>query len=216
MSTGTIVIIVIAVVVILALAAFVLQPQMKRRRLRATFGPEYDRTVAEKDDRREAERELSRREQRHAKLELRPLPAAARQQYTEDWTKVQEQFVDDPARAVGTADSLVTSIMAERGYPTEGYDQQLADLSVEHASTMEHYRAAHDITVRHNNDAASTEDLRKAMVHYRELFEDLLRHGTADDDAVDTADERTGDGVIAPEDELDRDEQAQHGPLSRN
>jgi hypothetical protein len=69
----------------------------------------------------------------------------------------------------------VTALMAERGYPTEGYEQQLADLSVEHANTLDHYRAAHDVSGRAAGGNATTEDLRQAMVHYRALFEELLQ-----------------------------------------
>jgi hypothetical protein len=45
---------------------------------------------------------------------------------------------------------------------------------VDHPVVVENYRAAHDIAVRHSRGQASTEDLRKAMVHYRSLFEELL------------------------------------------
>ncbi|NUR88473.1 MAG: hypothetical protein HOY71_30660, partial [Nonomuraea sp.] len=47
---------------------------------------------------------------------------------------------------------------------------RMSDLSVGHASTLDHYRKAHEIS----GEDASTEDLRQAMVHYRALFEDLL------------------------------------------
>jgi hypothetical protein len=189
MSTGTIVIIVVVVVVVLAVVALVLRPQLQRRRLQEKFGPEYDRTVQTAEGRREAERELSQREKRHAGLDLRPLSSDERERYTREWADVQERFVDSPSEAVVSADRLVTDLMAARGYPTEGYQQQLSDLSVEHSTTLEHYRSAHDITERHAHDEASTEDLRNAMVHYRALFEDLLRGGT-DDRA--TTDSRAG------------------------
>ncbi len=39
---------------------------------------------------------------------------------------------------------------------------------------VENYRTAHEIAVRNERGQASTEDLRKAMIHYRALFEDLL------------------------------------------
>jgi hypothetical protein len=186
MSTGTIVIIVVVVVVVLAVVALVLRPQMQRRRLQQKFGPEYDRTVESAEGRRDAERELAQREKRHAGFDLRPLSADDRERYTREWADVQERFVDAPAEAVTAADSLVTDLMAARGYPTEGYEQQLSDLSVEHSTTLEHYRSAHDITERHTRDEASTEDLRNAMVHYRSLFEDLLRDGSGDHDTDET------------------------------
>ena len=67
--------------------------------------------------------------------------------------------------------------MEERGYPTEDFDQRVADLSVEHGHLVENYRSAHDIADRSARNAATTEELRRAMLLYRSLFDDLL--GTA-------------------------------------
>ncbi|MFF0488848.1 hypothetical protein ACWDSJ_03090 [Nocardia sp. NPDC003482] len=166
-----IVIVVVVVAIVIALAA---RPALRRRRLRTKFGPEYDRVVAETDDRRAAEAELAERERRHAQLELRELSDEQKQRYQLEWARMQEQFVDDPAGALGVADRLVTAIMADRGYPTDDHDQKVADLSVEHAEPLSGFRVAHDITVRASDGTASTEDMRTAIVHYRELFADLL------------------------------------------
>jgi hypothetical protein len=54
------------------------------------------------------------------------------------------------------------------------FEQRAADISVDHPLVVENYRAAHAIALRHDSGQASTEDLRKAMVHYRTLFEELL------------------------------------------
>ncbi|MEV0489819.1 hypothetical protein [Streptomyces atratus] len=175
MSTG--IIIAIVVVVVLAALAMILRLANRRRRLRERFGPEYERTVAAEDSRMAAERDLRAREQRHDELDLKPLASTARQQYTQDWSSVQEHFVDRPEEAVGEADQLVTRLMKERGYPTEGYEQQLKDLSVEHGRTLEHYRAAHEVNARAGGHRTTTEELRGAMVHYRALFDDLLTNG---------------------------------------
>jgi hypothetical protein len=75
---------------------------------------------------------------------------------------------------VAGAQTLIVAVMKERGYPTEGHDQTVADLSVEHASTMDRYRTAHAISERAAAGSASTEDLRQAMVDYRSLFAELL------------------------------------------
>jgi hypothetical protein len=176
MSTGTIIGIVIAVVVILVVIA-VLAMMRRRTHLRRQFGPEYERTVRE-HPRREAERELAQREKRHSKLDIKELSPTLRDRYSQHWALVQEQFVDRPAASVDEADRLVTALMAERGYPTEDYDQQVADLSVGHAQALGHYREAHDIKERNARTQVSTEELRAAMVHYRALFDDLL--GQAD------------------------------------
>jgi hypothetical protein len=47
-------------------------------------------------------------------------------------------------------------------------------LSVDHPAVVENYRAAHAIVVLNERDEASTEQLRKAVVYYRELFDELL------------------------------------------
>ena len=82
--------------------------------------------------------------------------------------------MDAPQAAVTGAQTLVSAVMEDRGYPTQPYDQTLADLSVEHASTLDHFRAAHDISQNAAAGTASTEDLRQAMIHYRALFDELL------------------------------------------
>jgi hypothetical protein len=175
MSAAAVTILVVVIVLVVAVLLVVARMQSRRRHLRERFGPEYERMVAETDHPRVVEKELAAREKRHAELPIRPLPADARDRYAREWTLVQERFVDVPVQAVGQADQLLSSLMAERGYPTEGYEQQLSDLSVQHAGTLSHYRAAHDASQRAAAGAASTEDLRQAMVHYRALFEELLQ-----------------------------------------
>lgn len=169
-----IVIIVLIVAAVAALAAFVVLPMWRSRRLRGKFGPEYDRTVRSAEDRRAAERELAQRERRHSELNLRDLSDQERQRYELEWARVQEQFIDDPPQALGAADRLVLTLMHDRGYPTQSYEQQAADLSVEHAEPVGHYRTAHDIATAAAGGQASTEDMRTAIVHYREMFQDLL------------------------------------------
>ena len=84
-------------------------------------------------------------------------------------------FVDQPGPAVAEADELVSEVMRERGYPvSEDFEQRAADVSVDHPVVVEHYRAAHGISVRAPQGDAGTEDLRQAMVHFRALFDELL------------------------------------------
>jgi hypothetical protein len=172
-STGAIVAIVI-VVALVALAATVLPAQLRRRRLRTRFGPEYDRVVEGADDRRAGERELVEREQRHGKFTLRTLSEADRAAYDERWTTIQERFVDEPEGAVADAGQVVTDLMADLGYPTDDFDQQAADLSVRHAGRIAGYRAAHETATGPGD--TSTDELRQALLHYRELFRSLLGH----------------------------------------
>lgn len=173
MSSTQVVVIVIVVAVIAALVAVAVVAS-RRRALRERFGPEYDRVVAEQDSRSAAERELRERERRHAELELTPLSPESRARYAAAWEELQVRFVDSPAQTVGEADELVSRLIAERGYPTGDFSDQIAHLSVEHARTLTHYRDAHEIRQRNERGEAGTEDLRQALVHYRALFADLL------------------------------------------
>ncbi|MEW9533633.1 hypothetical protein [Microbispora sp. NPDC049125] len=166
-------VVIVAVLAVLAVAYFV-SAANRRRHLQNRFGPEYDRTVRESESRKEAEQELLAREERHAQLDIRPLAPETRETYARKWTDVQERFVDAPGFAVTEADALVTSVMAERGYPTDEFEQRLSDLSVAHAATLDHYRKAHEISSRAARQDATTEELRQAMVHYRALFQELL------------------------------------------
>jgi len=173
MSPIAVIILIIVILVVIAAVAWGVQAS-RRKKLQSTFGPEYDRVVADTGSRADGEKELREREKRHAELELKPLSEESRARYAAAWEEVQIQFVDVPEQAVTTADDLVTRLIAERGYPTGDYDDQLANLSVEHAQTLGHYRDAHEISLRSQKDEASTEDLRQALVHYRALFADLL------------------------------------------
>src|SRR3984957_10402021 len=173
MSTGAIVAIIVVVIVVAAVVVAVMMAN-RRRRLKERFGPEYDRAGTERGSRREAEAELAGRERHHRELDIRPLSPGARAQHSSEWTAGQEQFGEAPQAAVTAAQTLVSAVMEDRGYPTQPYDQTLADLSVEHASTLDHFRAAHDISQNAAAGTASTEDLRQAMIHYRALFDALL------------------------------------------
>jgi hypothetical protein len=186
MSIGIIVVIVVAVIVVLAVVLGVMAV-LRRRRLQQRFGPEYDRLVGERDSRREAEAELTGRERRVQGLDIQPLTGVARASYAGRWTSIQEQFVDAPANAVSGAQFLVADVMTERGYPAgqQDQDQVLADLSVGHSGTLDRYRAAEEISVKAAAGAASTEDLRQAMVHYHAMFADLLG-GSVDSDPADS------------------------------
>jgi hypothetical protein len=164
-----VVVIVILVVAVIVGGWFAWRHQSVRRR----FGPEYQR-LAKQEGPIAAERELRGRERRHSTLELHQLDDQTREQYRAAWVDVQARFVDDPENTIGAADELVTRLIAERGYPTGDYDEQVAHLSVEHARTLEHYRSARDIHERHQRGESSTEELRQALVHYRALFAELL------------------------------------------
>ncbi|MCU1595549.1 MAG: hypothetical protein JWO12_2941 [Frankiales bacterium] len=176
MSTSEVVAVVIVAIVIVLLAASVAAASRKRRtnRLREDFGPEYDRTLEDAGKRRDAEKELAARKDEHGQLQLRPLSVATRQRYTQSWTALQAKFVDAPALAVSEADALVTALMAERGYPTDSFDEQSRLLSVEHGHVLDSYRAAHEIELASRAGQASTEAVRNAMLDFRRVFEDVM------------------------------------------
>jgi hypothetical protein len=162
------------IVVAAAVIGWLLWQQQRTRTLRTRYVGEYDRTVSELG-RQRGEAELVRREARVRELDIRPLSATERERYLADWRHVQEQFVDDPRGAVIRGNDLVEDVLRARGYPvTDDFDRQVADLSVHHPRVVQNYRLAREIASRHRRGAANTEDLRQAMVLYRELFEDLL------------------------------------------
>jgi hypothetical protein len=86
--------------------------------------------------------------------------------------------VDEPTAAIKQAERLVTDLMRTRGYPISDFDQRAADISVDHPNVVENYRAARAIAIANEREAASTEQLRQALVYYRALFEELLEIGT--------------------------------------
>ena len=178
------IVIAIAALVLLGVIVWVVLARQRRDHLRERFGPEYDRAVSDRDSRRAAEAELERREEKRERLDIVPLSPESREEYLRSWRDVQAGFVDEPSQAVGEADRLVTEVMRERGYPMDEFDQRVADLSVDHAYVVEHYRAAHAINLQNENGGASTEELRQAVVHYRALFEELLETREGETEAV--------------------------------
>jgi hypothetical protein len=165
-------VIVVAILIVVAIAVIV--AQRRKAALRERFGGEYERAVRERGSEKEAQALLQERQRRVEKFHLKNLDPADRQRYAERWRTVQSRFVDDPRGAVIDADDSVASLMGARGYPMADFDQRAADLSVDHANVVDHYRAAHQIALRHRQGQATTEELRQAMIHYRSLFEDLL------------------------------------------
>jgi hypothetical protein len=162
--------IVIAAVVILVGAS----SRRRTQRLRERFGPEYDRMVVQAGGQKAAEEELASRERNRDKLDIRPLRPEAFAVYARRWQSVQTAFVDNPPNALGDADRLVTELMHERGYPVDDFDQQAADISVDHPVVVENYRAAHNIHLSQQDSDVGTEAQRQAFIHYRALFEKLL------------------------------------------
>jgi hypothetical protein len=177
MSTEIIVAIVVVVVLVLVVGVVVGRIMARRRRskrLKERFGPEYDRAVEQHGSRQEAEAKLEERKERREGLDVRPLEPEQQERFAGEWRRVQGRFVDAPQEAVRESDHLVKEVMRQRGYPVDDFDQRAEDISVDHPHLVENYRSAGHIAQRNERGEASTEDLRQATVHYRELFEELL------------------------------------------
>jgi hypothetical protein len=175
LDTWVWVVLIVGVIVAAALIWFLVR-RTRTRELQRDFGPEYDRTMARAGDRGVAESDLRERRERVGALDVRPLSRSDHDRFATEWTKVQAEFVDAPSEAVTQADELIQQVMTTRGYPVEDFDRRAADVSVEHPEVVENYRSAHSIALKETRQDtdADTEALRKAMVYYRSLFEELL------------------------------------------
>lgn len=176
----TSVIIVVAVVVLIVGVALVLSGRAYRTRrtarLRDHFGQEYDRVVAERG-RRRGEAELRARLRRRRALSVRRLTPDDRARYVSGWETAERTFVNSPATGLREADLLVTQVMLDRGYPAASFHERAALISVDYPDVVEHFRAAHQIAVANETGKIETELIRRAMVDYRFLFDELLEGG---------------------------------------
>jgi hypothetical protein len=187
----------IAIVIIVLLAAWAWWHR-RSVALRQRFGSEYDRTVEGADRRSTGERVLRQRERQRADLDIRPLSPTARTRYADQWRDTQQRFVDQPDLAVVEADTLLAEVMAERGYPVDDFDAQADLISVDHPDLVQNYRFAHRVTLRNQQQQASTEELRDALLRYRSLFEELLRPDGAETTDDDGSADRPHDAAGAP------------------
>ena len=165
-----------AVLIVVALAAIGWAITQRRRsmKLQHRFGPEYERAVNEFGGKTKAEAELTKREQRVARLNIIPITAADAARFSNAWSALQGRFVDNPKGVPAEADLLVRELMLKRGYPMGDFELRAADISVDHPGVVKNYRAAQAIAARDARGEADTEELRQAVIHYRTLFDELL------------------------------------------
>jgi hypothetical protein len=168
------IVLIVAIAIAIAVAGWFVWRQQRSSRLRRRFGREYHHEVERTGNISQAEATLAAREKRVARLHIKPLMADDAARFAHAWDVIQTQFVDDPRGAVTEADKVVGEVMLARGYPVGDFEQQVADISVDHPDVVMNYRAAREIAEQHARGQASTEDLRQAMVYYRALFRDLL------------------------------------------
>ncbi len=165
-------------VALLLLLAFV-RIQRRRSHLKERFGPEYQRTVADRGL-GAGESHLGEVETEHDELELRDLPPTTRDRYLEEWRQAETRFVSDPRDAVRAAERIVVRVLQDRGYPeSEDDNGRLVSLvSVDHPDIADRYRHGHAM-LDSVDGAESTENLRKAMLDFRAVLEDVLHSSGA-------------------------------------
>jgi hypothetical protein len=165
----------VAVAVILAASGIWLYIRTRQsEKLHERFGPEYDRTVSKFGSRSKGESDLVAREKRVERLDIVPLEPKEAARFGEAWGLLQNRFVDNPAWTVTEAEHLVRELMQKRGYPMGDFERRADDISVDHPEVVANYRSAQAIATRERSGPADTEELRKAVVHYRALFDHLL------------------------------------------
>lgn len=182
-NTTTIILVAIVFLVIGGLLTMAFTRLQRTKRLRERFGPEYERTINELGDKRQAENDLETRLSHVENLKIRPLTAEEIDHFTNEWQSTQTEFVDEPLAAVQKAERLLQEVMHTRGYPVEDFEQRAADISVDHPELVTNYRELYAITEKGNQDGISTEEMRQAMVHGRALFQDLVQSEAEVEDA---------------------------------
>jgi hypothetical protein len=173
-ETWIVVLAVVAVLLIGSALAWMVVGRRRSESLKRRFGSEYDYAVKSTGSRRHAEADLALRTKRVEQLDIHPLSVGDHDRFADRWRVAQASFVDNPKGAVVEAETLVEEVMVARGYPVSDFDQRAADISVDHPRFVENYREARDLALASKRGAAQTEDLRRATVHFRALFEELL------------------------------------------
>ena len=176
----TIPFLIIAVVLIVVIMGVILGLSFFARRKRSErfqdkYGPEYDRTVQTAGNDKKAQAELNERQKHVETLDIRPLSDSEREGYLAEWTAIQAKFVDQPGQATVEADHLIMKVMQMRAYPVSDFEQRAADISINYPALVSNYRAAREIAIKNEHHQATTEELRQALIHYRSLFDELLK-----------------------------------------
>jgi hypothetical protein len=164
----------VVALVVLVVAAVYWRRELRTRRLRGRFGPEYSRAISNANGRREGEAQLEERVRRADDLDLHSIADDSLGRYQAEWVAIQGRFVDDPGGAVRDAERLVASVLTERGYPNGEFGQLADDISVEYPEVAADYREAHSVYDRQRSGEATTEELRHAMKDYRRIVFELL------------------------------------------
>jgi hypothetical protein len=113
---------------------------------------------------------LTGRTKRYSRPALKPLAPEAVDRYAASWDRIESHFMDAPEEAVREAEALVLALLGELEHP-------LAEARLP-KGVMSARRAAAGMEVR------GTEGLRRAMLYYRGVLEDLV--GSARDRAEES------------------------------
>ena len=113
------------------------------------------------------------------RVEIRPLGRIAHHRFSEEWASVQAMFLEDPSGAVEQAHGLVDDVMRARGYPVGDFEERAAEVAIDHPTIVEHYPDAQALAQASRDGSGDPDVLRRAFVHYRALFADLLERGPA-------------------------------------
>jgi hypothetical protein len=178
MDTTNTTMIVLAIVVALIIGGFlgmILSRRQRTKQLQEKFGPEYERTVNQLGDKRQAEDELAARLDHVKTLDIRPLSTEETERFTNEWQMTQAEFVDSPLAALQKADRVLREVMKAKGYPVQDFEQRASDISVDYPELVSDYRGLHMIAVKSDDEEVSTEEMRQAMIHARALFENLVK-----------------------------------------
>jgi hypothetical protein len=175
METWEWIVLAAAIVAALLLVAAFWRIRRRRSHLKDRFGPEYQRAVSDYGV-GGAESRLSDIESERRELTLRDLPAATRDRYLDELRQAETRFVSDPRDATRAAERLVLRAMSERGYPEDDDDEQrlVSLVSADHPDVADRYRHGHSM-LENVDGAESTENLRKAMLDFRAVLEDVLQ-----------------------------------------
>ncbi len=90
---------------------------------------------------------------------LQALPPESRERYINEWDAIESKFVDSPEQAVREAESLVLSVLRERGHPLTERD------------LPQEVQRAHKLGYGSRD---KTEGMRQAMLLYRSVIERMV------------------------------------------
>jgi len=90
---------------------------------------------------------------------LRDLSPSARMRYMSQWDQIEMRFIDAPEEAVRQAETIVMSVLHERGHPLSDRD------------LPQEVKRAHKFAYGSRD---KTEGMRQAMLHYRAVMERMI------------------------------------------